>query len=75
MSKAPKNETALDKVLVAFEAAKHKLAEIRSTVNETRSTLNEIADAVRLAVREQKNQRSELASARALLSKIQAVKL
>jgi DNA polymerase-3 subunit beta len=59
---------ALDKILTAFEAAKAKL-------NEAKSALTEIADAVKLAVREQRSQKGELENARVLLGKLQAVKL
>ena len=68
MPEETKTESALDKILVAFEAAKAKL-------HEAKSSLVEIADAVKLAVREQKSQKNELENARVLLGKLQAVKL
>jgi len=64
----PKTTNPLDLVLAAFETAKVKL-------HEAKSALGDIADAVKLAVREQKNQKSEIENARLLLGKLQAVKL
>jgi len=68
MPEETKTETALDKILVAFDAAKAKLS-------EAKTAMFEIAEAVKAAVREQKNQRNELENARVLLGKLQAVKL
>lgn len=68
MPEETKTETALDKILVAFDAAKAKLS-------EAKTAMFEIAEAVKAAVREQKNQRNELDNARVLLGKLQAVKL
>ena len=68
MEETKTETTALDRILAAFESAKAKLA-------EAKTALAEIADAVKLAVREQKSQKSEIENARMLLGKLQAVKL
>jgi DNA polymerase-3 subunit beta len=60
--------TALDKVLVAYEAAKQK-------VKEANQALSEIADAVKVAVKEQKQQKAEVENFRAALGKLQAIKM
>lgn len=71
MPKQKKQETTenpLDRILVAYEAVKVKL-------NESRTAMNDIAEAIKQAVRDQKTQRSELENARILLGKLQAVKI
>lgn len=68
MPEETKTETALDRILVAFDAAKAKLS-------DARAALFEISDAIKLAVREQRNQKNDLENARVLLGKLQAVKL
>jgi DNA polymerase-3 subunit beta len=60
--------TALDKVLVAYETAKQK-------VREANQALSEIADAVKAAVKEQKQQRAEVENVRQTLAKLQTLKI
>ena len=60
--------TTLDKVLVAVESAKGKL-------KEAVASLSEVADAVKLAVKEGKAQAGDLEKARATLQKLQAISL
>lgn len=59
---------ALDKVLAAVEAARGKL---RDAV----SSLSEVTDAVKVAVREGRTQTADLEKARATLQKLQAISL
>ena len=60
--------TALDKVLAAVETAKAK-------VKEAVTALSEVADAVKVAVKEGKAQASDLDKARTTLQKLQAISL
>lgn len=64
-----KNDTpALDRVLAACEAA-------RAKVKEAGQALSELATAIKDAARDQKTQAKEVESARAALSKLQAISL
>lgn len=60
--------TALDKVMAAYETAKAK-------VKEANQALNDIADAVKAAAKEQRQQRTEIESVRAALAKLQSIKV
>ena len=60
--------SALDKVLASVETAKAKL-------KEAVTSLSEVADAVKVAVKEGKGQASDLEKARATLQKLQAISL
>lgn len=60
--------TALDKVLAAYEVAKLK-------VREANQALAEIADAVKAAVKEQRQQKTEVDNVRAALGKLQAIRV
>ncbi len=59
---------AMDKVLLALETARGKL-------RDAASSLSEVTDAVRVAVRENKGQTADLEKARATLLKLQAISL
>ena len=58
----------LDKVLVAYEAAK-------SAVRQAQSALADVAVSVRDAIREQKAQSREIAEVRAGLQKLQTIRV
>jgi len=60
--------TALDRVLAACETAKGKL-------REAASSLAEVADAAKTAVKEGKTQGGDLEKARTTLQKLQAISL
>ena len=59
---------ALDKVLVAYEAAKN-------AVRQAQSALADVALSVRDAIREQKTQSREIAEVRAGLAKLQTIRV
>lgn len=59
---------AMDKVLLALETARGKL-------RDAASSLSEVTDAVKVAVRENKGQTADLEKARATLLKLQAISL
>ena len=60
--------TALDKVMIAYETAKQK-------VREANQALGEIADALKAAVKEEKQHKADVENVRATLAKIQAIKV
>jgi hypothetical protein len=60
--------TALDRVLASVETARAKL-------KETVTSLSEVADAVKVAVKEGKAQSGDLEKARVTLQKLQAISL
>ena len=69
MPKETKNEVAaLDRVLTSCETA-------RTKVRETAQALAELATAIKDAARDQKVQAKEVESARAALTKLQAISL
>ena len=59
---------ALDKVLVAYEAAK-------SAVRQAQSALADVAMCVRYAIREDRARRKEVDDVRAGLAKLQAIRV
>ena len=59
---------ALDKILVAYEAAKN-------AVRQAQSALADVALSVRDAIREQKAQSREIAEVRAGLAKLQTIRV
>ena len=60
--------TALDKMQAAYEVAK-------SEVREASQALGEVADAIKLAIREDRQHRTEVENVRAGLQKLQAIKV
>ena len=59
---------ALDKIMVAFEAAK-------SAVRQAQTALGDLAGYVRDAAREDKSRQREIADVRVALQKLQAIKV
>ena len=74
MKKTDETQTAttepspLDKILVAYEAAK-------AAVRQAQTALADVASCVRDALREQKAQSREIAEVRSGLAKLQAIKV